>query len=655
MMRKILFIIPLLLTALVLHAEERFFITKWDVARMPDKDEVDLFLIKGFSASGDFIRGIETDRDIWWQYDQGYKTGTEFCSIKREHRRGAHELYVKIPERTIRNIKELSIYNRELLLEVVDWGGLEVDRIKDLFRDCVNLKISPSAGSPRFRNGAELDHMFLNCRELDATSINHWDVSQVVSMNAMFMDCTHFNSPLNRWDVSNVVDFEGMFAGCTAFNQPIEQWNLKSAKKLDWMFYKCERFNQPLNRWDVSHVTSMRAIFANSAFNQPINAWDVSQVTDMWGMFRNTIFNQPLEDWDVSKVDRMGAMFYSSQFNRPIGNWDVSNVEHMEYMFEYSVYNHPLNRWNVANVVNMNSMFASSRFDQHINNWNVQNVRDMSFMFWNSDFNKPIDAWDVSGVTRMQGMFGNSEYFNQPLNAWSTRLRNVRNMAHMFYGAVAFNQPINQWDVGGVQNFHAMFAEAKVFNQPLNRWNVSAATDLDSMFYNAQAFNQSLGSWRFQNGALLGIQRSGIDAENYARSLQGWNENAVANQNVKIDATNLLYTSEAKEARTELRKVGKWTFYNDNLVEQYVVFKDKAVETRKGSIVTLKMVFVGITPREQKQLQISSEPFVDIQFVDPTTIRLRYNRSGTVRFTATLPATGEHDELQASCTVTAVP
>ena len=52
-------------------------------------------------------------------------------------------------------------------------------------------------------------------------SVDHWDVSSVITMSAIFSWITTFNQPIGHWDVSSVTIKSGMFYFDAAFNQPI--------------------------------------------------------------------------------------------------------------------------------------------------------------------------------------------------------------------------------------------------------------------------------------------------------------------------------------------------------------------------------------------------------------------------------------------------
>lgn len=210
-----------------------------------------------------------------------------------------------------------------------------------------------------------------------------WDTSKVTNMSYLFshkravsrtLHVCYFNDNIEHWDVSNVITMEGIFQGCTKFNQPINRWNISKLKDMSYMFHQCHAFNQPLDNWDTNGVITMSGTFAHAhTFNCDIHEWNVSTVMTLRHMFEGAFsFNQPLNDWDVSEVSNMGEMFkYAYRFNQPLNRWNVSNVIVMVSMFEEAIaFNQPLDQWVPERVLLMNSMFKLAvSFNQSLNTW----------------------------------------------------------------------------------------------------------------------------------------------------------------------------------------------------------------------------------------------------------------------------------------------
>ena len=259
-------------------------------------------------------------------------------------------------------------------------------------------------------------------------NISHWDVSQVATMQGMFMYAEYFNQNLNYWDVSNVTDMALMFDGASSFNSNLDKWDVSNVTDMGIMFH-ASGFNQDISSWDVSNVTNMHRMFHASPFNQNINSWNVSSVKNMAYLFAQNNFNQPLNDWDVSQVTTMSHMFNQNHFfNQNISKWDVSNVTDMFGMFaEATKFNQSINDWDVSSVNNLEGMFYSAiSFNQPLDQWNVSKVKNMNVMFrFAAQFNKPLDKWDFSSVENINFMFGESAFdainYSKLLISWASQ------------------------------------------------------------------------------------------------------------------------------------------------------------------------------------------------------------------------------------------
>lgn len=211
----------------------------------------------------------------------------------------------------------------------------------------------------------------------DIVSVPDYLPAEITNLTEMFYGATLFNDPnIVNWDLSNVTTLQSMFIITRAFNQPIGNWNVSKVTDLSKMFYDSPVFNQDLSGWDVSNVTDMNQMFYKAvAFNQPLNTWNVGKVTDMGSMFAASGYDQPLDQWVFPELRDMSGMFNSAAFNQPIGNWDVSNVQYMSYLFAYTAkFNQPLPNWNLGKVWEggMSGMFTENTiFNQDLSGWCV--------------------------------------------------------------------------------------------------------------------------------------------------------------------------------------------------------------------------------------------------------------------------------------------
>ena len=135
---------------------------------------------------------------------------------------------------------------------------------------------------------------------------------------------------LNFIDTSKITDMALLFNAqkLQGFNGDISKWDVSNVKSMECMFMN-SYFNGDISNWDVSKVETMESMFAESKFNGDISKWDVSNVWDMDYMFANSKFNQDISKWDVSSVENMTDVFekcpikeeYKPKFNKNYGGW----------------------------------------------------------------------------------------------------------------------------------------------------------------------------------------------------------------------------------------------------------------------------------------------------------------------------------------------
>ena len=147
---------------------------------------------------------------------------------------------------------------------------------------------------------------------LKLLSVEQWGDQVWGSMEYSFYDCDKvvFNAT-DVPDLSQVTTMEGMFMRAGNFNQDIGNWDVGNVVNMKDLFYNANRFNQDISGWDVGNVTNMvRMFWSTNDFNQDISGWNVAKVTDMYQMFMTAAaFNQDLSAWNVSQVTRMTNMF----------------------------------------------------------------------------------------------------------------------------------------------------------------------------------------------------------------------------------------------------------------------------------------------------------------------------------------------------------
>lgn len=455
--------------------------------------------------------------------------------------------------------------DQDQLLSVEQWGNVPWSAMGNAFMNCSNLVINAS-DAPDLSRVVAISSMFLNCTSFNQ-SIDHWDVSNVEFMISTFSGATSYNQPLNSWDVSQVKQMTNMFFNALSFNQPLDAWNVSSVENMGALFRRASGFNQPLDSWDVSSATNMNNMFDDAeAFNQNLNSWDVRNVIGMGNMFRNAdAFNGAIDQWDMTNRESITGMFSGARsFNQPIGSWTFTRLTSAASVFSNaSAFNQPIGNWNMTLVTNLNSMFRNATvFNQDLSSWDVSNVSNMASAFNRaSAFNQPLDSWNVGNVINFSFMFQLASSFNQDLNSWD--VSSATRLDVMFDRATVFNGNISSWNTASATTMRDMFWQARAFNQDIGGWNVSNVTTMRRMFASANVYDQNMGQWDVSAVTDMDLMFSvnNMSVENYDSTLIGWSQLQLQS-NVRLVAGSLRYC-EAQDERQSIIDNFSWNIVDD--------------------------------------------------------------------------------------------
>ena len=93
-------------------------------------------------------------------------------------------------------------------------------------------------------------------------SVDSWGDIEWKDMSWFASTCEVLKSlPKDAPDLRQVKNMTGMFGGrwfgARVFNQPIDHWDVSNVEEMGAMFENASSFNQPLEKWDVSKVKDM--------------------------------------------------------------------------------------------------------------------------------------------------------------------------------------------------------------------------------------------------------------------------------------------------------------------------------------------------------------------------------------------------------------
>ncbi|BFO64232.1 BspA family leucine-rich repeat surface protein [Chryseobacterium sp. S0630] len=257
---------------------------------------------------------------------------------------------------------------------------------------------------------------------------------------------------------------------------------------------------------------------------------------------------------NLNNVEDASFMFYgttSFMGASSMQNWDTSKIKNFSFMLSLLFDVNP----STAVIEQFNSPYLDS--------WNMSSATNLSYMLGNRTvFNQTLNSWDVSKVTDMSWMFGQCLSFNQRLDNWDTS--SLEDMHFMFHMIPVFNQPLN-WNTSKVTNMAHVFHGCTTFNQPLDNWDMTKVTRIDQILNFASGFNQSLGNWNLvslTNGN-ASLTMSGLNCENYSKTLLGWADNPNIANNVSLGSVQgLKYASNVSDKRDILINKG-WSIVGD--------------------------------------------------------------------------------------------
>lgn len=186
----------------------------------------------------------------------------------------------------VTNMSEMFIDAKHFNQPLHRWDTSKVKNMSYMFAYCyrfnqnLNTHQEMKSKSPRLISALQRDvfskfkglyNLNQDVQDAIGTFYTAWDVSNVTTMEGMFMQCIDFEGPIDKWNTSKVVNMNRMFSSAHSFNSPINTNDVKD-----------EKGNLLYTAWDVSNVQDTDRMFAHTRlFNQNLNNWNLQNITEM--------------------------------------------------------------------------------------------------------------------------------------------------------------------------------------------------------------------------------------------------------------------------------------------------------------------------------------------------------------------------------------
>jgi len=298
-------------------------------------------------------------------------------------------------------------------------------------------------------------NMFRACTSLNSPDIKNWDVSNVMSMNNWFYDCTSFNQALT-WDASAATTLQNCFYNCTALNNNINLTTSSALDDFDAVFALCTALTGGVTISDLTGVTSSIQVFNGCTNLDQVINWNLPNTANVQEMFKDCVsLNSSISLTTSSSLTSTLSMFNGcTALTGGVTISDLTGVTNAENMFRNCSNFDQALTWNMPSLQNADDMFVSCiSLDSAINLTTSSNLTDCEGMFHVCNaLTGGVTISDVSGVTTMYRMFRNCFNFDQDLSGWD--IQSLTNAAQMFNGATLSTANYDALLIGWEANSH---------------------------------------------------------------------------------------------------------------------------------------------------------------------------------------------------------
>ncbi|MCB0765490.1 MAG: DUF285 domain-containing protein, partial [Flavobacteriales bacterium] len=459
--------------------------------------------------------------------------------------------------------------DKDKILDVSQWGGIQWTSMARAFQGCSNLQIS-ATDAPDLSGCTSLSIMFRDCIAFNSP-IDHWDVSTITNMNGMFHGATHFDQPLDSWVMGQVTNTASMFEQAVDFDQDISGWDMGQVTNIAEMFANAHSFNQDIGDWDVSHATTLVGMFYGAtAFDQDLGAWDISNVTSAQGMLSDCGMSTPNYDatligwrtldpgetaiptgvvlwagglqyctgaqarqelldsfgWTII-ADALGGCSASDEF---VTTWETSTAsETITIPTTGTGYNYYVD-WGDGTVSNYTADATHAYTSPGLHTVRIGGAFPRIYFNNTGDKDKLLDIaqWgSIQWKSMHRAFWGCTNLQASATDA--PDLGQCTVMHSMFRGCSTFNSSVSHWDVSHVTDMSYLFRGCTLFDRPVDAWVVDQVTNMEHLFALCPAFDQDLSTWN--TGAVQKMNSMFEFDVSFNQDISGWDVSQVFSMN----------------------------------------------------------------------------------------------------------------------------
>jgi hypothetical protein len=468
----------------------------------------------------------------------------------------------------------------------LDWNVQKVTDATNMFRACTNFA---PASIFQFAEGAALTQavaMFFDCRAFNATGLENWDVSNVISFTSMFHSCVAFNQDISSWNVGAGELFTYMFANAFAFNQNLSTWYMAGMSEASQMLFgsgmSVNNYSRTLEGWAQTLAGNSPKDVPPNFSQQNGRRYDAEALPYRYQLIRDhgwTITEDALVRTTVAPVYGPFSLSFDVSASGGTMNLDIIAgidadnlyLAGLDELMDDVLHGHSdgtntflrydsaqimtgvldlpgsstvtLDVWTTditsgggiqirnpttgANVTRFPSFVQQQTMD--ISGFNTFPLHKDGYQLQNY-----VGTYSIvedgpvptihTGTTFFYGFINSTSL---PPNLHLFDMSEVTSLASSFVNTrLTIPYPaIEAWDVGQVTSLNTAFRNTS-FNRDISNWDVGGVTTAAFMFLNASSFDQDLGAWALNASGLATMagmfSGSGMSLENYSNTLIGF-------------------------------------------------------------------------------------------------------------------------------------